>query len=232
MRAKFILILCAVWMIQACTQSKKEQGFSVVGNIENLGTTDLVIYKFVNGEIALDTITTKDNKFQYLGKVKEPYFVQVMMKKEGEVKKLTEFMLENSDIQITGNDTDYDVVEVKGSTSDGILKQYLADDDKLNNQWDDLKKDYDHYVTINDTINRKKTAKKLNQILMVDRVDLLKKYVHDYADTTTGALLPNFCTIEKYIKEEDYKELYESLTPNIQQTDYGKQLLSKWNNVK
>ena len=227
MRAFTTLILILV--IFGCQkQTEKLDGFLVKGNVKNLNNSELLVLKFVNGGIELDSISATNDEFEYTGKVKEPYFIQILIRDKKETKgKLTEFMIENSEITITGNSTEYDSVMVSGSNSDKILKEYLKKDEILSSKWDDLKIEYDKYVELGDTTNRKEIAKKLNYILKEERVGLLKKYVLDYSNTTVGALLPSFCTIENALTKEDYKEFYESLSEEIKKSDYGMGILEK-----
>ena len=182
----------------------------------------------MNGGIELDSILASNDEFEYRGKVKEPYFIQIFIRDGKETKgKLTEFIIENSEITITGNSVEYDSVMVSGSNSDKILKEYQNKDDILSSKWNVLKLEYDKYVGLGDTTNRKEIAQKLNYILKEERIGLLKKYDSDYSNTTVGALLPSFCTIKGALTKEDNKALYESLSEDIKKSDYGMGLLKK-----
>lgn len=129
-------------------------------------------------------------------------------------------MLENSEILITGNSTEYDSIKVSGSKSDRILKEYLEKDQVLSEKWTALKLKYDNFVEANDTLNHKKVAKELNYILQEERVGLLKKYVSENSNSTVGALLPNLGTLESALTNEHYKELYNTLSEEIKKSDY------------
>jgi hypothetical protein len=228
---RIITVLVLATLLFGCkNQEKNLDGFIIKGNIKNLNNSKLLVLKFVNGGIEGDSISVINNKFEYSGKVKEPYFIQLLIKDGKSTKgKLTEFMIENSEIHIQGNSIEYDSIKVSGSQSDKILKEYLKKDEVLNLKWDLLKIEYDKYVKSNDSINRKKTGKKLNKILQVDRIGLLKKYVTDYSNETVGALLPSFCTIENALTEKDYEEIYNTLSEQIQETDYGQRIFEKLN---
>ena len=229
MRIIKVLIFASL-LIRCQNQEKKTEGFKVKGNVNGLNNSKLLVLKFVNESIEIDSINVVNNKFEYTGKVLEPYFIQFMIKEGKNTKgKLTEFMIENSEITVEGNSIEYDSVKVSGSTSDKVLKNYLKDDNLLNEKWDNLKLEYDQYVELNDTINKKKTADKLNVILQVDRVNLLKQYVKENSNTTVGALLPSFCTIESALTEKDYQNFYNILSEEIKQTQYAKNLFSKFN---
>lgn len=231
---KIITTLILASLLIGCqSQEKKLDGFIIKGNVNSLNNSELLVLKFINGGIEGDSISVVNNKFEYTGKVKEPYFIQLLIK-DGKITKgkLAEFMIENSEITIEGNSTEYDSIKVSGSKSDKVLKEYLRKDQLLATKWDNLKLKYDKYIESNDTINRKKVAKELNYILQIERVDLLKKYVSDNSDSTIGALLPNFCTIENALTKENFKELYNSLSEEIKKSDYGQGLLEKSTKIK
>jgi hypothetical protein len=136
-------------------------------------------------------------------------------------------MLENSEIRISGNSIEYDSVMVSGSNSDKVLKEYFSEDELLIKKWDELKTEYDQAVASNDTLQRKVLARELNKIYKVDRVNLLKSYVKDHSNSTVGALIPAFCTIEDALTQEDYKEIYNFLSDSIKVSDYGKNILER-----
>jgi hypothetical protein len=226
---RIITVLLLTFLLIGCkNQEKKLDGFIIKGNITGLNNSELLVLKFINGGIEIDSIAVVNNNFKYTGKVKEPYFIQLLIKDGKTTKgKLSEFMIENSEIIIKGNAPEYDSIQVSGSKSDKILKEYLEKDDVLATKWNELKLEYDKYVESNDTINRKKIAKKLNYILKEERIGLLKTYVFNNSNSTVGALLPNFCTIENALTKENYKELYNSLSEEIKKSDYGQELLEK-----
>ena len=74
-----LLIFCIC--LVGCQYEKKRDGFLVKGNVKGLNNSELVVLKFVDGGMDLDTITVTNNTFEYAGKVKEPYFVQFLIKK-------------------------------------------------------------------------------------------------------------------------------------------------------
>lgn len=226
---QLILGLVALMLLASCQETEKPiDGFLVEGDVKGLGDSQILVLKLINGNLELDTIQPLDDKFTYTGKVKEPYFIQMLtIAGDSTTGKLAEFMLENSRISVTGNSIEYDSVTVSGSVSDKVLKAYFKEDDALTAEWDALKVKYDAAVEAKDSIERKKLAKQLNQIFKGDRVELLKKYVTEHKDTKVGALIPAFCTIENALTPADYRELYDTLADSIQQTDYGQELLSR-----
>ena len=223
------LLLLMLPLFWACQEKNtKPDGFEIKGEVQGLGNSMILVLKLVNGGFELDTIQTTNDRFEYSGKVKEPYFVQLLLHNgDSTTGKLTEFMLENSQITISGNSTEYDSVQVSGSASDQVLKAYFEDDAELGTKWDQLKEKYDVAVEAGDTLLRKDLARQLNKINQVDRVNLLKQYVSENANTTTGALLPAFCNIGGSLSKEDYQEIYEMLDDEIKATDYGKNIAER-----
>lgn len=220
-------------------QEKEIDGFIIRGDIKNSNNNELLVLKFVDGKTEIDSILIVNNKFEYSGKVEEPYFMQLLIRDDKSTKgilsnsgKLTEFLIENSEIFIEGNSMEYDSVKVSGSKSDAILKEYLAKDKILSSEWNTLKIEYDKSVESNDTINRKKIGKELNNILQVQRIDLLKKYVSDNSNSVIGGLLPTFCTLEDVLTKENYEEIYNMLSEKIKNSQYGKSLFRKFNEVE
>ena len=224
---KKIITILTLLIIYSCNKPNYNR-FTVRGNVHGLNESQLLVLKFIGDKMEIDSISVNDNKFEYKGEVDEPYFIQLLIKEGESTKgKLTEFMLENSEITISGNSIEYDSIKVKGSKSDKILKKYFFDDKILTNKWNNLKMEYDKFVEVNDSINRKKIAKKLNHIVQVEKVGLVKKYVRENFDSKIGALIPNFCTIEDKLRREDWDEIYNYLTPEIRETGYGKRIYKK-----
>jgi hypothetical protein len=123
------LLILASLLIGYQNQAQKLDGFIIKGNVKNLNNSKLLVLKFMNGGIEGDSISVVNNKFEYTGKVKEPYFAQLLIKDGKTTKgKLTEFMIENTEIIIEGNSIEYYIVKVSGSKSDTILKEYLEKD--------------------------------------------------------------------------------------------------------
>ncbi len=217
----YLIYLLPAWL-QA--QTPTQEGFVVQGNIKGLGNSQITVIKIIGDDFDIDHITSHNDRFTYRGQVEEPYFVQLLLKKDSVSRKLCEFMLENSQITITGSATAYDSVQVSGSKSNEVLKKYFAEDNLLDAKWDRLKLEYDKYTEAGDTLNRKRVARQLNHILQVEKVALLKRYVKQYNDQIVGALLPNFCTLKDVLTSADYAEMYEMLTPAIQQSGYGQSI--------
>jgi hypothetical protein len=208
------------------------QTFELNGKITGLTSDSLLLLKAKGKVFEAAKIKVKNGSFNYTEPIAEPYFVQLFKLKKGTNDtdgKLTEFMVAPGKISITGHADLFNAIKIEGSEPDKILKTYLKEDELLAKKWEKWKEEYDTYVASGDTVGRKKVGLALNNILLKERVPLLKKYVRANSNTIVGALLPNFCTLKDVLKKEDYLEMYTALTPSMRQSDYGKDLFKKTN---
>ncbi|MBN3519226.1 DUF4369 domain-containing protein [Algoriphagus lutimaris] len=225
----FKLMLATVLLHLIGLISYAQSGFQVNGKVQGLNADSLTVLHFdTPSSPRFEKIPALNGDFQFSGKAEFPYFVQVLyLTEDGTNRKLTEFILENSDLFIFGETPHFDSVRVVGSTSNTILKSYLEEDKALLKHWDDLKEVYDQAKESGNLSTAGIIAKKLNQITQVDRKALLKEYVEKHKEQMIAALLPNFCLLANQLTIEDYSDLYASLSIPIQQSIYGQELLHK-----
>ncbi|MEN2281476.1 DUF4369 domain-containing protein [Algoriphagus sp. SE2] len=216
---RFILIL--IVLLTSSLTGFTQSGYEIFGKVSGLGDTSLLVLHFNGNEYPeLDTILTQNDQFHFSGSVKAPYFIQLLRyTSEGQTKKLTEFILENSAITISGSSLDYEDIQVSGSESDLILKEYLEKDGELKSRL--LSHSEEKSI-----VDQSPTA--ANRL--APRVQLLKEYVRKYSDTVVGSLLPNFCHIENELSQSDYDEIYTSLGDEAQNSYYGQLIKEKSKN--
>jgi hypothetical protein len=209
------------------------QGYTIAGDIKGLKNKKLLLIKIVDGNFLGEEVSVTDGKFFFSGTADEPFFAQLLRIKNGTKTetegKLTELIIENSNITLSGKSPKYDDVKISGSVADSVLKIYLAEDHLLDNKWDKLKA---RLKLISKTQKRERDSliKVMNFVLLNEKIPLLKHYVKENSNSIVGALIPNFCTMTKLLKKEDYREMYDMLTPEIQKTALAKSILSKATN--
>lgn len=155
------------------------------------------------------------------GKLDEPAHTYLYL---GKTNKLADILLDNREIELSGSEPVYDSIEVKGSDIDRQWKEWYQDDQKIAYQKYRLDKLYKSLVSKNDLENSI-TVKTLSEELMIDRINLLKACVRRYNDSPSGAVLPTLCTIQTSLTKSDYAEMYNSLTPRMRSTTFGKEIL-------
>lgn len=199
MRNPILPLLIFLFLLTAC-QSEKSTGYTVTGEVAGLESPALLLMMLKQSGFEIETIPVENGRFSFSGQVDEPYFVQLLMLADADsfrtTGKLTEFLLENSDIRIEGTSPEFEDVTVQGSESDRILKEYFTKDSELLGQTD-------------------------------ERVELLKESVKRHRASIVGALLPIFCTFDDVLTSEDYIDMFESLTEEMQQTGYGQMVLQR-----
>lgn len=222
---KIIIPLFISIFLVGC-EKRPQDHFNVKGEIIGFEGENILALRFENG-LEIDTIKVSKGKFNYTGKLSKPVMVQLLANVNGSSKKFTELMVENSDIEIIGSLDDFDGVQITGSNSDKILKEYFKEDDLLSDEWNSLKVKYDIALKEKDSIHSDELRIQLNQILLEDRVNLLKRYVSQNKDNEVGALIPNFCTLENTLTQEDYLDMYNSLSDNMKKSEYGQSIKIK-----
>ena len=221
------LLCTAFWLLMGIICFA--QNYELKGNIVGLECDTILLVKVKGGVFEGAKIKVDNGIFSYKDQIGEPYFIQIFkLNNTGETDgKLTEFLVEPGLITVNGKSDSYENVSVKGSKSDLILKTYLKEDQKMVEEWEQLKISYNQYAAQNDTINQKTLAMQLNDILFNERIPLLKKYVKANRTNIVGALLPNFCNLKTFLKKEDYVEMYNLLTNKMKTSDYAKSTLKR-----
>lgn len=223
---KIVFTVCLAFAVL----TSQAQKFKVKAHVVGLKNDSLLVLKWSGKQASAEKVGVHDGNFEFEGAISEPYFLQLFKIRNGSREtegKLTEFLAESGNISIYGKSPEFSRIEIKGSSSDKVLKAYLKEDQKMAEQWNLLKVEYDKYVLQKDTLRRKAAGEELNRILFKQRVPLLKQYVAKYNNTILGALLPNFCTLQEVLRKEDYLAMYQLLSPAMQMTNYGKSIYEK-----
>ena len=206
------------------------QTYTLKGNLTGIESDSLFILKYKRGGVSGEKIPAAGGSFQYSDTISEPYFIQILTisKVTNQTSgKIADVLVEAGEININGPASDFSKINITGSKSDLILKEYLSKDMDLQKEWHKLKVVYDKYVNTGDSLNRKKVALKLNSINYKERIPLLKVYVKKYRGEIIGALIPNFCTLSDILSKQDYLEMFEYLTQEMKISAYGKSILNK-----
>ena len=152
--------------------------------------------------LSIGTRLSVRRDFQFTGSVSEPVLANIHHKDgDGEI----ELFLDNSLWKVTGTYEEYNDATVSGSIIDVQWKQYFKEDQEL----------------------VKYAASKGDPALVRRRKELLKQYVKDLHSSYAGALIPNFCTIEKSLTKADWIEIYDFLSEEMKDTYYGRKIKAK-----
>ena len=222
-------MLLGILMCMALIRSVHPQNrYMVHGDVQGLDNEKLMVLKTEGDDFKIEIISVENNTFQFSGEIAEPFWVQLLLVKNGSDAetegKLTEFLIEPSEIYVVGCSKRFSDVKVYGSKADKVLKMYFKKDEELSEKWLSLKRERDEFLAQKDSLNAYKIKKQLNAIILEERVPLLKSYVRENSDNIVGALLPFFCTLKNAMTENDYIEIYNLLSEDIQKTGFGRNI--------
>ncbi len=240
-----IIVLCTIACKQKEDQISKKPAdkkatfkhYELHGKIKGLKSSYVRLIKFPGDTIELVDIPVINETFNYIDSFIEPYLVNINT--AGELHelhqgdsyftnigshKLAELLLQPGIINISGTAAKYDSIQVDAGSSNKVIKQYLKEDEQLAISWATLKASYDSIKKNPPVSQHKQLAADLNKIAE-QRIILLKNYVKQNSNSMTGALLPNFCMLHSVLKKEDYLEMYNVLSADIQKSYYGQSVL-------
>ena len=215
---KYLIILLA---LSSFNLLKAQSGYEINGNIRGL-TKNAKIYLIDAGERKiLDSVIVKNEKFIIKGKLKDATHTYLY---EGKTNKLADILLDNRSIKVFGETPNYDNVKITGSKIDEQWKQWFKDDQKIGYLRYRINEVTESLIAQKDILNSKSLGEVAEELLK-DRINLLKSYVKKYGSFPSGALLPTLCTIQDKLTKNDFLEMYNSLSPEIQKTHLGREVL-------
>lgn len=192
------MTLAAIIYCQVYSQAPSSS-YKIVGYIEGMPNQELYLDYYDKGIKYRHPTFSNDGNFQFTGRVSEPVFANIHHKDgNGEI----ELFLDNSVWSVSGTYQQYNDAAVSGSAIDAQWKQYFKEDQQL----------------------VKSASIKGDPAVVQKRKELLKKYVRDLHSSYAGALIPNFCTIERSLTSADWVEIYDLLSEEMKDTYYGKKI--------
>jgi len=124
-----LLILSIIVIIQSCNSKvEKIDGFIVNGKIDDIENGKILLAKLdlvTNERVDVDSTEIKDGKFTFKGKIKSPYLHTLFFNNN---KDKIHFFLENSEINILGNNKDIENSIIIGSREDSLFHSYKTED--------------------------------------------------------------------------------------------------------
>lgn len=199
---RVILMTLAAFVCGQLYSQVSSPSYKIVGYIEGMPDQELYLDYYDKGVKYRHPTFSKDGNFQFMGKVSEPVFANIHHQNgNGEI----ELFLDNSLWKVTGTYQEYNDAAVLGSGIDAQWKQYFKEDQQL----------------------VKNASFKGDPVVVHQRKELLKKYVKDLHSSYAGALIPNFCTIEKSLTPADWIEIYDFLSEDMKDSYYGRKIKAK-----
>jgi Domain of unknown function (DUF4369) len=215
---RYLIMLLALISINSL---KAQSGYEINGNIRGLTENTRIYLINARERKIIDSAVVKNEKFILKGRLKDALHTYLF---EGKNNKLADILLDNRNIKVLGETPNYDDVKIIGSNIDEQWKQWYKDDQKIGYLRYRITEVTESLITQKDTVNSK-TLGEITDELLKDRVSLLKSYVKKYGNFPSGALLPTLCTIQEKLTKSDFLEMFNCLSPEMQKTDLGKEVL-------
>ena len=220
------LPLFAFALLPLASPAQPGAGYEITGRINGLaeGTK---LYLIDGGQrVRIDSATVQQGQFALRGRVAEPVHTYLYAGRGPASVKLTDILLDNQRVQVSGSQPVYDNVVVSGSDIDRQWKEWFREDARLVQRRADLGQRAQARLAQPDTAGAGALRHERAQVQRA-RITLLKGYVRRYHDTAAGAVLPTMCTLGASLSGADYQEMYQSLTPRWQQSTLGREILTQ-----
>ena len=198
------------------------QTMTLKGNIKGLPNDSVQIIRFTD-EVELTYIPVTNESFVYTHPTSNPTFIQVF----SHWRKLADVFLVPGITYMTGTAPRFDSVKISGSRPDSIMRSYLDEDEILLTKAWALRESFDSLRDFRRYLEANQVMWELRMVARYERIQLLKKYVSDNRSEIVGALLPNFCILQDELSKFDFLQMYQMLSPEIQQSTYGQSVLQR-----
>lgn len=218
-----LLALALISTIVSC--SKKEEGYTINGNIP--GQKDGMIYlEFLDGDqpVVKDSAKIVDGKFTFAGKVEEPLRYSIKLKGQEYGRS---FILSNETISFKANKDTIYMAKISGATQDSIYSGYSK------NEFKKISEIAGPLYKLSDSLTQNgKVELTPEQKIMMDKRwndlqnladDLTFKFIKSHKDKVAGALVLDDRLVT-YGTPEQVKEYFAVLTPEIQNSYFGKKI--------
>lgn len=209
-----ILILIIGIAFFSCQTRKKE--FSINGSISGLDTGKIYLQKIVDGETkTIDTSDIVAGKFAFKGKMPIPDYRLLRLDERDYI---TEFFLENADINIVTQKDSLRKCIITGSSSQDIYKIYADELEKLQKEVSILRAKHKSALAAKNTAEADK-AKIEYQALLDKNVVFLKNFVKEHPKSAVSAYI---CEqqLASQLNEKELEEIVKNFPSSLDSSEY------------
>ena len=203
------------------TSGIAQNGYVINGRVNGLADHTKIYLIDGGRRKTIDSAVVLNEAFRLSGTLEEAAHMYLYAEKKI---KLADILLDNRHIDVTGNKPAYDSIHVKGSDIDEQWKEWYKEDQQVGYLRYRLNQISQSLSEKQDSIDGNK-LKQIVDELMSDRISLLKRYVKKYGHSPSGAVLPTLCTLQEQLTKQDFSDMYNSLTPDMQKTYFGREIL-------
>lgn len=223
---KIVLSLYVIVALYACNGTS--DGFSLEGTItgELEDGTKIFLKKSETGKppVDIDTTTIEDGKFIFTGVQDSPEIHYIAFDK---IRGFIPVVLENGTIILEAQKDSISFAKIKGTLQNELFNDYLENSRAISGRVVSMQNDMREAQSKNDTATMTSLRDEYFE-LQEEAKDSEFDYIKENPSALISALLIDKALSTKALPENEIKELFEALTPEIKATTAGKALAEKF----
>ena len=229
MKKVLVLALGVVFFI-SCDSTPK--GFSlngtVTGDLDNGTQIFLKTTDSLNQLVEIDTTTVENGLFNFEGVQTEPKLHYIFIESgRGSVP----VVLENGDIKVEFQKDSMNFAKLKGTPQNDLFMDFLDESRKLNQRAISMQKDMRTASMERDTATA--TALREEYIELQDEANKFNiNYAKQNPDALISVLIIGSLMSSKAIPNEEIKEMFDGLTPEMKASEPGETLKKRLEEIK
>jgi len=227
---KIVLSLCAVITLYACNSTP--EGFSleatINGDLEN--GTKIFLKKSEAGKppVDIDTTTIEGGKFLFTGEQDSPEIHYIAF---DNIKGFIPVIIENGTIILEAQKDSLGFAKIKGTLQNDFFNDYLENSRALSGRVNSMQNDMRNAQSNNDTASMNSLRDEYFE-LQEEAKNYELDFIKEHPNALISVLLIDKTLSTKALPENEVKEMFEALTPEIKATTAGKVLTDKFEKSK
>ncbi|MFS4468232.1 redoxin domain-containing protein [Maribacter sp. 2210JD10-5] len=220
--------LMVVLLLAGCNSNP--EGFTIEGNLRGeLEEGTMVFLKKIgdnNQPIEVDTASLTGGKFTFTGTAPSPELHYIFLDKS---QGYTAVILENGTIEFNAQKDSLGFATVEGTLQNDIFAKYMKQSRELSQQAQSIQEDMKNAMgSAEQTTALRDEMKELQEEYKTFELD----YIKNNPNALISALLLDRALATKAIATDEVKAMYDSLTPEIQNSKPGKRILENLEKMK
>ncbi|SNZ00045.1 TlpA disulfide reductase family protein [Flagellimonas pacifica] len=219
---KIFVVVLGVLFLASC--NSKSEGFTingtVRGDLENGTQVFLKTIDSLNRYIEIDTTKVENGNFTFTGTQVEPKLHYIAIESG---QQLIPFFLENGEISLKFQKDSLNHAKLKGTLQNDLFMNFLDESRKLQERHSSMTRDMRSAAQQRDTA----TATALREEFMEFQEEA-KSYNVDFVKENPNALISVLILGDllqnRVVSEDEVKELFEALSPEMKQSTPGKRI--------
>ena len=205
--------------------------YSIRGELASNHQAKTVLFLYGTETFSMEELPIQHGKFQLQGELDEPLFAQMVALHPDRRIVLAEFILDEFPVSISLNGQQNGMIKVSGSARNKVFNEYFEEDLQLRAIKSSLLVRSELEAELGNHTLENELNSQLQQYEREQNILLLKKYVANHRNDIVAAILPHYSPVMKELKLYDWQEIYEMLSPKVQNSNYGKQIIYKINSL-